>query len=173
MLPIESSDYELLLVVYSNFRRFTDRFRDTSCFNDENYIFAYDTCIWPFIWRSWILNLEMKFGARNYNQRCATAYTMTATKMTATNHVGHKPWPWRPQKWKITLNVQFTSFNIVAYISPRSSLWIVAVMVCDRQGRTPYAIRWRHHDRTSKHVGTVHELNSQMDRPTDEQKYND
>ena len=30
--------YELLLVVYSNFRRITHRFRDTSCFNAENRI---------------------------------------------------------------------------------------------------------------------------------------
>ena len=39
--------YELLLVVYSNFRRITHRFRDTSCFNAENHIFAYLdlTCI--------------------------------------------------------------------------------------------------------------------------------
>jgi len=37
MLPIESSHYELLLVVYSNFRRITHRFRDTSCFNDEKH----------------------------------------------------------------------------------------------------------------------------------------
>jgi len=36
--------YELL-VVYSNFRGITHRFRDTSCFNAENYIFAYLTCI--------------------------------------------------------------------------------------------------------------------------------
>jgi len=33
--------YELLLVIYSNFRRITPRFRNTSCFNAENYIFAY------------------------------------------------------------------------------------------------------------------------------------
>jgi len=31
---------ELLLVVYSNFRRITHRFRDTICFNAENHIFA-------------------------------------------------------------------------------------------------------------------------------------
>jgi len=30
--------YELLLVVYSNFRRITHRLRDTSCFNAENHI---------------------------------------------------------------------------------------------------------------------------------------
>jgi len=30
--------YELLLVVYSNFRRTTQRFRDTSCFNAENHV---------------------------------------------------------------------------------------------------------------------------------------
>jgi len=34
---------ELLLVVYSNFRRITHRFRDTSCFNAENHSFAYST----------------------------------------------------------------------------------------------------------------------------------
>jgi len=34
--------YELQLVVYSNFRRITHRFRDTSCFNAENYIFVTD-----------------------------------------------------------------------------------------------------------------------------------
>jgi len=33
--------HELLLVVYSNFRRITHRFRDTSCFNAETKIFAY------------------------------------------------------------------------------------------------------------------------------------
>jgi len=32
--------YELLLVICSNFRRITHRFRDTSCFNAENHIFA-------------------------------------------------------------------------------------------------------------------------------------
>jgi len=32
--------YELLIVVYSNFRRHTHRFSDTSCFNAENHIFA-------------------------------------------------------------------------------------------------------------------------------------
>jgi len=37
--------YELLLVVCSNFRRITHRFRDTSRFNAENYIFAYPSCI--------------------------------------------------------------------------------------------------------------------------------
>jgi len=37
--------YELLLVVYSNFRRITHRFRDTSCFSTENQTFAYPTCI--------------------------------------------------------------------------------------------------------------------------------
>jgi len=33
--------YELLLMVYSNFRCITHRFRDTSCFNAENHIFVY------------------------------------------------------------------------------------------------------------------------------------
>jgi len=37
--------YKLLLVVYSNFRRITRRFRDTSCLNAENHIFAYPTGI--------------------------------------------------------------------------------------------------------------------------------
>jgi len=37
--------YELLLVVYSNLRRINHRFQDTSCFNEENHIFAYPTCI--------------------------------------------------------------------------------------------------------------------------------
>jgi len=36
--------YELLLVIYSNFRHITPRFRNTSCFNAD-YIFAYPTCI--------------------------------------------------------------------------------------------------------------------------------
>jgi len=35
--------YELLLVVYSNFGRITQGFRDTSCFNAENHIFADST----------------------------------------------------------------------------------------------------------------------------------
>jgi len=53
-------EYELLLVVYSNFRRVAHSFRDTSCFNAENYIFGYPTWIWrPCRW-----NAEMKFGAR-------------------------------------------------------------------------------------------------------------
>jgi len=56
--------YELLLVVYSNFRRITHRFRDTSCFNAENHIFAYPTCICPWIWRSCRWNVETKFGAK-------------------------------------------------------------------------------------------------------------
>jgi len=46
MVPVESSYrplYELLLVIYSNFRVTTPRFRNTSCFNAENYIFAYPT----------------------------------------------------------------------------------------------------------------------------------
>jgi len=37
--------YELQLVVNSNFRRITHRFRDTSCFTAENHIFAYPTYI--------------------------------------------------------------------------------------------------------------------------------
>ena len=38
--------YDLLLLVYNNFRRIIHRFLDTSCFNAENHIFAYPTCIW-------------------------------------------------------------------------------------------------------------------------------
>ena len=38
---------KLVLVVYSNFCRIMHRFRDTSYFNAENYIFAYPTCILP------------------------------------------------------------------------------------------------------------------------------
>ena len=45
---------------YSNFRRITHRFRDTSCFNAENHIFAYPTCIWPWIWRLYHWNVETK-----------------------------------------------------------------------------------------------------------------
>jgi len=37
--------YDLLLLVYNNFRRIIHRFLDTSCFNAENHIFAYPTCI--------------------------------------------------------------------------------------------------------------------------------
>jgi len=46
VVPVESSYrplYELLLVIYSNFRVTTPRFRNTNCFNAENYIFAYLT----------------------------------------------------------------------------------------------------------------------------------
>jgi len=51
-----------LLVVYSNFRRITHRFRDTNCFNAENYILPTRTGIWPWIWRSSRWNMETKFG---------------------------------------------------------------------------------------------------------------
>jgi len=59
--------YELLLLVYSNFCRITHRdISSLSCFDAVNHIFAYSTCIWPWIWRSpscrW--NVETKFGAR-------------------------------------------------------------------------------------------------------------
>jgi len=57
VVPIESS--------MSCYYSITHRFRDTSCFNAENHIFAYPTCIWPWICRSkcrW--NVETKFGAR-------------------------------------------------------------------------------------------------------------
>jgi len=61
-------EYGLLLVVYSNFRRITYRFRYTSCFNAENLPqwnnSAYPSCIWSWIWRSCRWNVETKFGAR-------------------------------------------------------------------------------------------------------------
>ena len=56
--------YELLLVVYSNFRCITHRCRDTSCFNAENHIFAHHICIWHYIWRPCRWNAETKFGAK-------------------------------------------------------------------------------------------------------------
>ena len=37
--------HELLLVVYSNFRRITHRFLDKSCFNAENHVFDNPTCM--------------------------------------------------------------------------------------------------------------------------------
>jgi len=45
-LPTESSYNELLLVVYMvTFAVYHSCFRDTSCFNAENHIFASPTCI--------------------------------------------------------------------------------------------------------------------------------
>jgi len=113
MLPIESSHYELVILVYSNFRRITHRvsgiqtvlmmkttFLPTSLVYD---LFFEGHAFW--IWK-WKLAPETRIigvpGPIPWRPQC----------MTATNHVGHKPW--RPQKWKITPNVQFTSFNIVA-----------------------------------------------------------
>jgi len=57
-------DHEFLLVIYSNLCRITHCFRDTSCFNAGKHVFAYPTCIWPWIWRSCSGNLKMKFGIR-------------------------------------------------------------------------------------------------------------
>jgi len=61
--------HELLLVIYSNFRRITHRLRDTCCFNAENHIFIYPVCIWPWIWRSCRWNVKTKFGDR---KQCLT-----------------------------------------------------------------------------------------------------
>jgi len=55
---------ELLLVIYSNFRHITHRFRDTSYFNAEIHIFACPICIWPWVWRPCCWNMETKFGVR-------------------------------------------------------------------------------------------------------------
>jgi len=61
VIPIESSCLWVdILVVYSNFRR-VPRYK---LFYAENHIFAYPTCIWPWIWRSYRWNAETKFGAR-------------------------------------------------------------------------------------------------------------
>jgi len=57
--------YELLLLVYSNFRRITHRFRDTNGFNADNHIFAY-----PYLYRT--LNLKvmlLEYGDEIWQQK--------------------------------------------------------------------------------------------------------
>ena len=54
----------------------------------------------------------------------ATKLTMTATAMTATNHDGHKLWPWRPQQWRPQIDPQAEFFRKFGWLKKSADIRI-------------------------------------------------
>jgi len=107
--------YELLLVVYSNFRCITRRFRDTSCFNAEKHIlptplvFDLNLKVIPLecgdeIWRQKTRIMGLSYGEKNHDRRSNRAgrvhecdrrrdrFTMTKTALCITSRGKNCKW---------------------------------------------------------------------------------
>ena len=148
VVPIENS-FMSCLVVHSNFRCVTHCFQDTSCFNGENHIFAYPTCIWPWIWMSCRWSVETKF--------CARKLESWGCHMTEITIVGRTMWTqsttvtdgWTDItdiRWLRPLCITSHSRNQLTSLRPHSprgtESWPRAIGVNTRGDASPQKSQW-------------------------------